>query len=69
MNANQTLLYHLTLSSHSDDPPFLTDDPVVNHAVDQHKEDCRLTYNEELYQAEIESWKNSGGLLLSLKQE
>lgn len=61
MNDNQNKLLQAAMSKL---PPFLTSDPVVNHAVDQMMEDSRIPYDENLYREEIEAWKRSGGILL-----
>ena len=63
MNEFQNILKKAALSS---DPPMMTNDPVVNHAVDCHMEDSVVPYDKQLYTEEISAWKNSGGLLLSL---
>lgn len=57
-------LFKAALSSN---PRLFTDDPEVNHAVDCHEEDYCPLYDKELYEREIEAWKNSGGLILSYR--
>jgi len=61
MNENQKNLFHAAMSK---SPPFLTDDPVVNHAVDCMMQDSRVSYDPALYREEIEVWKATGGILL-----
>lgn len=58
----QRVLFKAALSS---DPPLLTSDPQVNHAVDNHMDDCNLPYDSVLYDQEIRAWIKSGGMLLS----
>src|SRR5215213_4805898 len=51
MNELQKNLFKAAISN---DPPFLTTDPVVNHAVDQHVQDFMLEYDELQYRKEID---------------
>lgn len=44
--------------------PFITNDPVVNHAVDQYLHDYSIPYNEDFYKEEISAWLAEGKLLL-----
>lgn len=52
------------LAMRGNDGPFLTNDPEVNHSVDCQVLDSAIPYSQSLYEAEIEAWKESGGLLL-----
>lgn len=63
LNPEQELLKLLALGR-PNDFPFLTNDPKVNHAVDNHMTDQNVPYDESLYLAEIEAWKKTNGLLL-----
>lgn len=50
MNELQKNLFRAAVSNN---PPFLTNDPVVNHAIDQHMADSQLEYDENYYLREI----------------
>lgn len=62
MTEEQKTLYKLAISS---DGPFITNDPVVNHAVDSYMDDSTTPYDEEEYRNEIKAWKDAGKRLLA----
>lgn len=43
---------------------LITNDPVVNHAVDQNKSDSSIPYDETLYKEEIKKWQEKVGWIL-----
>ena len=46
-------------------PPFMTIDPVVNHAVDDYVCQEVSPYDKDLYEADLLAWQKSGGYIVN----
>lgn len=64
MNFKQNLLFEVALKYQ-----LVTDDPFVNHMVDNHMGDMSLPFNQELEDETIKSHRRTGGMILSLSIE